>query len=113
MIYKVIFKQIIRLQLNETVYVCMNYTSLPKERSFIMIVTYFIIINVIIDFKILKIAIFVNPTDKTLKITKEIRLDIIYKYIDVIYIMIDIFKAFIILIITTAAVFSTEPFILV
>jgi len=113
MIYKVIFRQVICFQLDEIVHVCMNYISLSKERFFIITATHPAIVNVIIDFKTSKIAMFVNPTDKTLKITKRVRLNIIYKYIDVIYIIIDIFRAFTILIVITVAVFSTEPFILI
>ncbi len=110
MIYKVIFRQIICFQSGETVYICMNYISLFKERSFIMTAIYSVIINVIMDFKTLKIVMFTNPTDKTLKVIKEVRLNIIYECVNTIYIIIDMFRTFIILVIITAATFSIEPF---
>ncbi len=75
-----------------------------------IIVTHLITVNTIIDFKTFKIVILVNSTDKTLKITKKVRLNTIYKYANVIYIMINIFRTFTILTITTAAIFFIEPF---
>ena len=75
-----------------------------------MIAIYSIVINIIMDFKTLKIAMFINSIDKILKVVKGVWLDIIHKYVDAIYIMIDMFKAFIILVAIAAAVSSTELF---
>jgi len=78
-----------------------------------MIIIHFATINVIMDFKTLKIAMFVNPTDKTLKVAKRVRLNIIYKYTNTVYIITDMFRAFIVLTVITAAASSMEPFTLV
>ncbi len=89
----------------------MNYINLFKERSFIIIATYFITVNIIVDYKTPKIVIFVNLTKKILKIVKKVRLNIIYKYIDVIYIIIDILRVLIILATIAATVSAIDLFI--
>ncbi len=78
-----------------------------------MTAIYLVVVNAIMDFKTFKIAMFINPTDKILKVVKEVRLGIIHECIDVIYIIIDMFKAFIVLVAIVAAVFSIELFTLI
>jgi len=78
-----------------------------------MIVIHSAVVNVIMDFKTSKIAILVNPTDKILKVVKEVRLDIIHEYTDVIYIIINIFRTFIVLAVTTVTISSIEPLIFI
>ncbi len=50
-----------------------------------------------IDCKTPKIAMLVNPIKEILKVTKGIQLDIIYKYINIVYIMINMLKVLTIL----------------
>jgi hypothetical protein len=91
----------------ETVYIRIDYTNLPKDRSFIMIATYLAISNTIIDSTTPRIAIFVNPTDKPLEIYKDTRLDTIYKFAKTVYFLIDTFKMATALAIATTTL--TEP----
>ncbi len=87
-----IFQEKITFIPKETVYVRVDYTSFPKGRFFIMITIHPIVFNIIINFIILKIAMFVNLINKLLKIYKGIRLDIIYKFVKTIYFLTDVFK---------------------
>ena len=73
-----------------------------------MTATYPAISNVILDFNMLRIVIFVNPIVKLLKISKDTRLDTIYKYIDTTYIFIDSIWTFAVLAIVSPIV--SEPF---
>jgi len=66
-----------------------------KRRSFIIIITYPIVIYIVLDNNTPRIAIFTNPIKKRLEFNKNIQLKIIYKCIDIIYIMIDIIKTFV------------------
>jgi len=75
-----------------------------------MIVIYSAIVNVIIDFKIFKIAMFANLIDKILKIVKKVWLSIIHKCIDVVYIITDMFRALTILAVIAVAISFIEPF---
>ncbi len=111
MICKVTLRQIIRFEPGETVYIRINYISLPKERSFIMTVTHLTVVNTTIDYKTLKIAMFINLTKKILKVVKKVRLGIIHKYTDIVYIMIDMSRVLTILTITIAAAFIINLFI--
>jgi len=78
--------------LKETVYVRVDYTSFSKGRFFMMIAIYLVVFNVITDFIIPRIAMFVNLMDKLLEICKGIYLDIIYKFVKTVYFLIDVFK---------------------
>jgi len=57
---------------------------------------------------IFKIAILVNPIKKYLEFNKNIQLKTIYKCVDIVYIMTDIIKAFVIMTIVSS-IFS-DPF---
>ncbi len=81
--------------------------NFPKGRSFIMITIYPAVFNVITDFIIPRIVMFVNPIDKLLKICKGIRLNIIYTFVETVYFLIDAFKMAIILTVTTTIL--SEP----
>ena len=72
-----------------------------------MITIYPTISNIITDFTTLKIAMFVNLTNKPLKIYKDIRLNIIYKFIETAYFLINTSKIAITLAVTTTT--FTEP----
>ena len=76
-----------------------------------MTVIHPVVVNVIVDCKIPKIAMFVNLTKKILKVVKKVRLDIIYECANIVYIMTDMFKALTILIVITAAASAIDPFI--
>ena len=54
---------------------------------------------------------FINLTKKILKVVKGVRLDIIYKYIDIVYIMIDMFKVFTVLVTIATTASTIDPFI--
>jgi len=92
----------------ETVYVRRNYTSLSKGRSFIITIIYPAIPNTLLDISILYIVIIVNPINKTFTFNKNIYLGSIYKCIDILYIIINITKAFTAVAIAFTAVF--KPF---
>ncbi len=94
------------LQLRETVYIRIDYTGLSKSRSFIMIKIYLTTSNIILDSTTPKIVILVNLIKKALKINKDIYIATIYKYIDIIYFMINSFRVFVIL--TTALTAISE-----
>jgi|SRR6266566_923247 len=95
------------LTLKEIVHIRVDYTSLPKGRSFIMTTIYPAVFNIITDFITLKIAILINFTDKPLKIRKGIRLNIIYEFVETVYFLTDISKVIIALVIATIT--FTEP----
>ena len=76
-----------------------------------MTAIYPVVINVLVDCKISKIVIFINPTKKILKVAKGIRLDTIHEYIDAVYIMTDISKVLTVLIVIAAAASVINPFI--
>ena len=95
------FWEKITLVPKETVYVRVDYTSFPKGHSFIMTAIHLAVSNAITDSIIPKIAIFVNLTDKLLEIRKNIRLDIIYKFVETAYFLTDAFKVATALAITT------------
>ena len=73
-----------------------------------MIATYLIVFNVLLDANTLCIVIIINLINKTLTFSKGIHLGSIHKYIDILYIITNITKAFIAVIIASIAVF--EPF---
>ncbi len=66
-----------------------------------MITIHLVIFNIIINSTTPKIAVFVNPIDKPLKICKGIRLNIIYKFDKTIYFLTDTFKIATALTVTT------------
>jgi len=101
------FREKIILAPKKTVYIRVDYTSLLKGRFFMMIAIYPAVSNVITDFTTLRIVMFVNLTDKPLKICKGIRLNIIHKFVETVYFLIDAFKVAIALA-TTTTTFS-EP----
>src|SRR6266699_4155673 len=94
MVRKVTLKEPIQLEPGKTVHIRINYTGLPKGRSFVITATYPVVAYTVLDNNTPKIAILANPTKKRLELNKNIRLKIIYKYIDIVYIMIDISKVF-------------------
>jgi hypothetical protein len=96
------------LLLGEIVYVRVDYIGLLKGRLFIMIANHLVASNTILDFNTLCIAIFVNLTERVLKISKRIWIGTIYECIDTVYIFIDAVCVFAVL----AIAFSTsiEPF---
>ena len=88
----------------------MNYISLLKRRSFIMIIMHPVVFNAFLDISTLYIVIIVNFTSKILIFNKSIYLDLIYEYIDTLYIIINITKTFIIVVIaftTISELFTT------
>ncbi len=99
------FREKIIFTPKETIHIHIDYTNFSKGRSFIITAIYPVIFNIIINFIILRIAMFVNPIDKSLKICKDIRLNIIYKFIETIYFLIDAFKV-VIALVTTTTTFS-------
>ncbi len=78
-----------------------------------MTAIHLVVINVLVDYKIFKIAMFVNPTKKILKIAKRIRLNIIHECIDAVYIITNIFKVLTVLttIVIIASVINLFTFI--
>ncbi len=104
---KVTFREKITFTSKKTVYICVDYMSFSKGRFFIMTTIYLAVSNIIIDSTTLRIAIFVNPTDKPLKICKSIYLGIIHEFVKTIYFLIDVFKVVIILAVATTTL--TEP----
>ena len=89
----------------------MNYIDLLKEYSFIMIVIYLAVSNILFDTNIPWIVIIINFTNKVFIFNKNIHLGIIYEYIDISYIIIDFMKVFTAITITSIVVF--ELFIIV
>ncbi len=88
-----------------------DYISLSKSRSFIIIKIYLIISNIILDSMISKIAILTNLIKKTLKIDKNIYIITIYKYIDTIYLIIGNLRMFAILTVISTAISEFLSFI--
>ncbi len=84
----------------------MNYISFLKERSFIITTIYSVVFNVLLDISTLCIVIIVNLISKTLIFSKGICLGSIYECIDMLYIIIDMAKAFIIVATASTAVFK-------
>ena len=69
---KVTLRSKIVLQPKETIHVRIDYTGLPKSRSFIITRIYPTVLNIILDFTTFKITILINFTKKVLKIDKSI-----------------------------------------
>src|SRR6266566_8935411 len=95
------FREKIILASKETVYIRIDYTSFPKGRSFIIIAIHPAVSNIIIDFIIPRIVMFVNPIDKPLKICKGIHLDTIHEFVETVYFLIDASKVAIALAVAT------------
>jgi len=108
MVRKMILKEFIQFESGEIVYIRINYIGLSKGRLFVIMAIYPTVIYTVLDNNIFKIVIFTNLIKKCLELSKNIWLKIIYKYIDIMYIIIDIFKAFVIVTITFS-IFS-DPF---
>ena len=100
-----ILREPIQLEPRETVHIQVNYIGLFKRRSFIMITTYLAVVYTVLDNNIPRIAILMNLTKKRLEFSKNIRLEIIYKCIDIVYIITDITKAFVV-VATASSMFS-------
>ena len=103
-----ILKESIQFEPGETVYIQINYIGLFKGRSFVITAIYLAVVYIVLNSNILKIAILVNPIKKYLEFNKNIWLKTIYKYIDIVYIMMNIIKAFVI--ITTASFVFSDLF---
>src|SRR6266566_1562197 len=108
MVQKVTLKEPIQFEPRETVHIRVNYTDLPKRRSFVMTTIYPAAVYTVLDSKIPKIAILANPTKKRLELNKNIQLGTIYKYVDTTYIIADISKVFVVMA-TTSSILS-DPF---
>ena len=108
MVWKVTLREPIQLEPGETVYMRVNYTGLPKRRSFIMTATYPTAVHTVLDNNILRITILTNPIKKRLEFNKNIRLETIYKCADTVYIMADISKVF--AAVATASSVLSDPF---
>ena len=104
---KMMFREKITLASKETVYIRVDYTSFPKDRSFIMTTTYLAISNAIIDFITPRIAMLANPTDKPLEIRKGTHLGTIHEFAETAYFLTDASKVAIALAIATITL--TEP----
>ncbi len=91
-------------QLEKTVYMRIDYISLSKGQSFIMIGIYPIASNAILDFITPRIAILVNLIKKTLKIDKGIYIITIYKYMDTTYFIVGSSGMFAVLTTTSATI---------
>ncbi len=103
-----ILKELIQLESGETIHIQINYIDLSKGRLFIMTTIYPTIAYIVLDNNIPKIVIFMNLIKKYLELNKNTQLKTIYKYIDTIYIITDIIKAF--AIITTTSSVLLDPF---
>ncbi len=97
MVRKVTLREPIQLEPGETVHIQINYTNLPKGRSFVMTATHLAVAHAVLDNNIPKIAILANPTKKRLELSKNIRLGTIHKCVDTTYIIADISKAFVVM----------------
>src|SRR6266699_5556643 len=95
------FREKIILAPKETVHVRIDYMNLSKDRSFIMIAIHPTVFNIIINSITPRIAILVNSTDKLLKICKDIRLDIIHKFVETVYFMTNVSKVSTVLVVAT------------
>jgi len=91
-----ILKEPIQFEPRETIHMRINYIGLLKRRSFVITAIYLAAIYAVLDSNTPKIAILTNLTKKCLEFNKNIRLGTIYKYVDIVYIIVDISKAFII-----------------
>src|SRR6266699_1331995 len=103
-----ILKKLIQLEFKKTIHIQVNYIDLPKRYLFVITTIYSIIIYIVLNNNIPKIAILTNPTKKRLELNKNIQLETIHKYTDTVYIITDIIKAFII--ITTIFSILSDPF---
>jgi len=92
------------LQLEEIVYIRIDYIGLFKGRSFIIIKIYLIASNDILNFTILKIAILIDFIKKALKIDKSIYIATIYEYTDIVYFIIGNLGIFAVLTVASAAI---------
>ncbi|SRR6266699_947363 len=101
-----IFREKIIFAPKETVHIRVDYISFSKGCYFIMIVIYPAVFNVIMDFIIPKIVVFANPMDKSLEIYKGIRLNIIHKFAEIVYFLINTFKMVIVLTVATITLFE-------
>ncbi len=99
------------LQSKETVYIQVDYIGLPKGRSFIMIRIYLTTSNAILNSTTLKIVILINSIKKALKIDKDIYIATIYKYIDIIYLMVGNLEILAALTTTLTTIFKLLSFI--
>ncbi len=84
----------------------MNYISLSKGRSFIMIAIHSTVSNALFDTNTPQIVIIINFINKVFIFNKSTCLGWIYKCIDISYIIIDIVKAFITFAITSITGFK-------
>ncbi len=100
-----ILKEFIQFESGETVYIWVNYIGLFKGRLFVITAIYPAVAYVVLDNNIPRIAILMNLTKKRLEFSKNIRLEIIYKCVDIVYIMTDITKAFVV-VATASSMFS-------
>jgi len=98
-------KELIQFKFGKTVYMRINYIGLSKRHSFVIIAIYPAVVYMVLDNNTLKIVILVNLIKKCLEFNKNIQLETIYKYIDIMYIMTDIIKIFITMT-TTSSVLS-------
>ncbi len=101
------FQEKITLAPKETVYIRVDYTNLSKGRSFMMTAIYPIVFNTITNSTIPRITMFVNPIDKPLEICKDIRLNIIYKFVETVYFLTDASKMVTVLAVATTT--FTKP----
>ncbi len=89
---KVTLREKITLAPKETVHVRVDYTSLPKGRSFMMTATHPAVSNAITDSTTPRIAMLANPTDKPLEIRKGTRLGTIHEFAETAYFLTDASK---------------------
>ncbi len=108
MVQKITLKKPIQLESGEIVHIRINYTGLFKKRSFVITTIYLAVVHIVLDNNIFKIIILTNSTKKYLEFNKNIRLGTIYKYINITYIIIDIFNAFVV--VATISFILSDPF---
>jgi len=65
-------KEPIQLEPGETVHMRVNYTGLPKGRSFVMMAMHLAVVHTVLDSKTPRIVILANPTKKRLEFSKNI-----------------------------------------
>lgn len=82
---KVMMAQAITLKLKQTAHVAVYYVDLPKDRAFAFTSSHPTAINAVLNFKVPKMMVLHNPSNKPLKINKRIRLGTIYNYKDTAY----------------------------
>ncbi len=95
-------KESIQFESKQTIYIQINYIDLFKRYSFVIITIYLTVVHMVLKSNIFKIAILVNPIKKYLEFNKNIQLKTIYKCVDIVYIMTDIIKAFVIMAIASS-----------